>query len=376
MRFLDGNGTELAGYDFNGEANDASPSDLSFGVVVAFPATTAEIELVRKRDDLVLDRHFLSANPPSVSQVELLNPPNPVTGTITLQWQASDPDGDSLHYDVYYTDDNGATYTAYALGLEEKSVALDTSQMGGSTQARFRVVANDGTRTAEAESATFTMAAKPPTVLILTPQDGLGVVYGTAVNFTAEVEDLQGHVPDGNMQWYVNGTATGIFGPEYTAYLLPVGRNRVSLRATSSSGQVTEEGVTVIVHDNLEYPGPALSVGPDQISWQVAEGTAAPQQATLTISNIGTGELNWTAGESASWLTLSPVAGGTPGIFVLVADPTAVTPGVPVGTVVTISGDNGQTVQLPVSLLVGQSPAWFPPAGNVIYDLFLPVGLR
>ncbi len=376
MRFLGSGGNELAGYDFNGEANDANPSDISFGVVVPFPTNTAEIELIRKSDGAVLDTHTLSANPPTISNVQLIGAASPVTDTIRLQWQASDPDGDSLTFDVYYSDDNGATYTAYALGITTNSVELDTNQMGGSNQAHFRVTANDGTRTAEAESPSFTMANKPPTVVILTPQDGLEVVYGTAVNFTAEVEDLQGHVLDGNMQWYVNGSPTGIFGPDYTAYLLPVGTNEISLRATNTVGLMSEASATVLVNDDLEYPGPTLSVGPDQVSWQVAAGTVAPQQAVLSISNSGTGDLSWMASESASWLSLSTTNGSTPGMLTLTADPTAVTPGEPVSTLLTISGDNGQTVQLPVSLLVGQSPAWFPPAADATYGLYLPVSLR
>jgi hypothetical protein len=278
-------------------------------------------------------------------------------------------------FDVYYTDDNGATYTAYALALTTTSVQLDTNQMGGSTQARFRVTANDGTRLAEAESANFTMANKPPTITILTPQDGLEVTYGTAVNFVAEVEDLQGHVPDANLDWYVNGSPTLMTGPFYTAYLLPVGENVVSLRVTNSQGQLSIKSVTVIVNDDLDYPGPLLGVGPDQTGWQVAAGTVLPQQAILTISNIGTGTLNWTASENANWLTLSATSGSTPNTLTLTADPTLVPEGVPMETMLTISGDNGQTLELPVMLTVGVNPIWGPnPDG--IYNIFLPVVVR
>ncbi|MGH2543352.1 MAG: hypothetical protein ACRDIB_11165, partial [Ardenticatenaceae bacterium] len=213
MRFLTEGGTELASYDFDGESSDAEPTHYAFSVVVPFPPETARIEVTRKSDGELLGTHTLSANPPTISNVELVDAPDPVTGLVKLQWQASDPDGDPLMFDVYYTDDNGATYTAYALALPTTSVELDTSQMGGSTQARFRVTANDGTRLAEAESATFTMANKPPRVVFLTPQDGLEVTYGTPVNFIAEVEDLQGHVPDGNISWFVNGNPTFVTGP-------------------------------------------------------------------------------------------------------------------------------------------------------------------
>jgi hypothetical protein len=376
MRLLDSGGNQLAAYDFEGDASDANPSNLGFGVVVPFPLNTAEVELSRLSDGLVLGTHQISANAPTISNVELVSPPDPVTGTVTLQWQASDPDGDPLMFDVYYTDDDGASYTAYALALSTTSVQLDTNQMGGSSQARFRVTANDGTRLAEAESATFTLANKPPVVTILTPQDGLEVTYGTQVNFIAEVEDLEGHVPDDQIFWYVNGAYTGLTGPNYTAYLLPVGVNEIEVWAFVSLFEFTVARVTVIVNDDLDYPGPLLGVGPDQISWQVAAGTTALQQSTLTISNIGGGSLNWTADEDASWLTLDANSGGTPGTLTLTADPTQVPEGVPMNATLTISGDNGQTVQLPVSLLVGITPVWGPNPDAYDFGIYLPVIVR
>ena len=50
----------------------------------------------------------------------------------------------------------------------------------------------------------------------------------------------------------------------------------------------------------------------------------------------------------------------------------------PLSTVITISGDNGQTLQLPVSLLVGVSPVWAveeaPPVET--QEVFLPLVVR
>ena len=358
MRFLNGDGAELAKYDFDGQANDADPAMYGYDVVVPFPANTKTIKMLRISDGAMLATRSISANPPSVSNVELVGAANPVSGTVNLQWQASDPDGDALIYDVYYTDDNGTTYTAYALALGEPTVQLDTLQMAGGKQARFRVTANDGTRTAEAESATFEMASKPPAVTFLVPQDGQEVTYGTQVNFSVEVEDLQGHVPDSSMEWIVNGKPAGVNSPDYTAYLLPVGSNAISLRATNINGQTTERGVTVIVNDDVGYPGPVLAVGPDQIAWQVPEGTTDTQQTELDISNVGAGNLTWTAGTEAPWLSLSAASGSTSAMLTLSADPTQVAAGTRVSTVIVINGNNGQSLELPVSLLVGVEPIW------------------
>lgn len=358
MRFLDGDGAELASYSFDGETNDAEPTHYAYDVVVPFPLTTETIELVRTSDEKVLATHQISANPPTITNVELVNASNPVTGTVTLQWQASDPDGDPLLFDVYYTDDGGATYAAYALGISDTSIELDTNQMAGSTQARFRVSVNDGTRTAEDESATFTMASKPPSVVILTPQDGLEVTYGTQVNFEAEVEDLQGHIADGDIRWSVNDGRMASTGSTYTAYLLPVGTNIVSVRATNGDGQTTEKTVTVIVNDDVDYPGPSLAVGPDQVHWQLAEGLAEQEPAVLTINNFGTGSLSWIASVDAAWVSLDAESGDTPGTLTLSVDSSQLTAGEPLNTTLVITGNNGQTVNLPVSANGGIAPVW------------------
>lgn len=377
LRLLDGGGSELATYNFDGEGYDDNPGMYSFGVVVPVPAGLAGVEIVREADGQLLVTKDISSSPPSIGNVELVGASDPVDGTVLLQWQAGDPDGDALMYDVYYTDDDGATYTAYALALSANSVELDTTQMGGSTQARFRVTANDGMRTAEAESATFTMANKPPSVTILTPEDGLEITYGTPVNFVGEVIDLQGHVPDGSMQWYLNGEATGVFGPYYTGYLLPVGTNQVTLRATNSAAQIGEGSVTVVVNDDLGYPGPTLAVGPDQIGWHLAADANAAQPAVLTISNVGTGSLSWTASEDVPWLSLGATSGDTPDTLTVTADPAAVAAGEPAETVITISGNNGQTVEIPVSLLLGVNPVWDPPQGQgPLYPVYLPLTMR
>lgn len=369
MRLLGGGGSELAGYDFDGDANDASPDNYGFAVVVPFPANTAEVELVRNSDNAVLATTALSDNPPAVSDLTVN-----VGRQATLEWEANDPDGDPLSFDVYYSDDNGTNYTAYALGVMTDTLSLDSTQLPGSDQARFRVMASDGMRTAETESAAFSMPYKIPQVTILTPEDGFEVTYGTAVNVIAEVDDLQEHIPDGNVVWSLNGAPTGDTGPAATFNLLPVGENTLTVEASNSQGLTGQASVTVIVNDELAYPGPLLSVGPDQVSWQVAPDVSAGQQMTITIGNAGAGELTWTASSNAPWLSLSDESGSAPGALTLTADPTAVLPGVPAETTLIISRDNGQTAQIPVSLLVGASPIWTNPDGPTA--LYLPLTVR
>jgi hypothetical protein len=200
------------------------------------------------------------------------------------------------------------------------------------------------------------------------------VRYGTQVNFAVEADDLQGHVPDANLTWRINGAAVpGATGPTFTAGLLPVGSHTVTARAVNSAGLVTQQTMTVIVNDDVHYPGPLLAAGPDQVSWHVPAGTTAPQQRTLDVSNAGGGTLSWTATESANWLTLSIVGGTNDGTINLTADAALVPTGEVAATTLIIAGDNGQSVEIPVSLRVGASPAWFPPEPPSGHALYLPL---
>ena len=46
---------------------------------------------------------------------------------------------------------------------------------------------------------------------------------------------------------------------------LSVDANEITLRTTNVNGQLTEHSVTVVVNDDVGYPGPMLAVDPDQL---------------------------------------------------------------------------------------------------------------
>ena len=373
LRLLDAGSRELAHYDFSADAFDAAPDSYAYNLVVPFAPATTRLEIVRRSDNRLLGSLPVSANTPLIGNVRLVNPPSPVRGPVTLAWDASDPDSDPLHFDVYYTTDGGASFKAYALGLSAQSVTLDTAQMAGSPAAQFRVSANDGVRMAEALSPPFKMSHKPSQVAITQPADGLQVGYSANVNFSAEVSDVQGTIPDEQIKWYLNGADTGITGLAWTSEILPLGSNEIRVDATNSAGLTTQAAVTVHVNDDLAYPGPQLVVGPALISWQVDQENPTSQQATLALSNAGGGgDLSWTASESAGWLTLDANAGSTPGELQLTGNPSGLIPGILYHSTVRLESSAGQLVNFPVSIVVGPAPPW---GGNLDgqYRLHLPI---
>ncbi len=363
MRLLDASDGVLVMEPIITEQND-DLGRLGFGHVMNMAAGARKVQLIRTSDSLVLATQLISANPPQISNVALQGAPNPVTGVVTLGWTASDPDNDPLTYDVAYSRDNGQTFQPVAIGLTGLSAQIDTAQLGGSDTARFRVTASDGVNSAYADSATFNMANRPPVPSILTPENNLHIQYGQLVNFSGLALDPQdGTVADTGLLWT---TGQGQFlgeGPLLSLDNLPVGTNVINLQAIDSVGQFASTSVTVVVGDDLNLPGPTLTAGPAQVSWQVPAGSTTPQTAVVSINNAGSGDLTWTAGENAAWLGLSAaggtiLAGGDPAALTLTANPSGLAEGKTYQTQLILtkpaSGSvPAQTVIIPVNLSVG-----------------------
>jgi hypothetical protein len=109
LRLLDATNAQLSSQDFNSTLLGEDPME-SFALVVPFVsgARTLEISAVRTGD--VLATHAISANPPVISNVALQGAPNPVSGDVTLNWVASDPDMDLLTFEILYSTDGGNTF--------------------------------------------------------------------------------------------------------------------------------------------------------------------------------------------------------------------------------------------------------------------------
>ncbi len=358
IRLLSAGGTQLADYPFT-PSGDQDAAALDMGQVVPFVAGTRTVQIVRLGDGAVIATKPVSANPPTVSSVALVSPPNPVNGAVTLGWTASDQDGDALSFDIYYSRDNGTTFQPVRLGVTGSSTPIDTARLGGSGTAIFRAIASDGAQSATADSAPFTMADKAPQPRISNPQDGAHLHWGQLLNLSGEAEDFQdGGVASASLSWSTQRGALGT-GALLTVEELPAGTNVITLTATNSAGVAASTSVTVVVDDDLEIPGPTLQAGPAQIGWSVADGETAAQTAAITISNSGGGTLSWTASSDAAWLTLDSSGGTAPATLTLRADPTQVAGGGARATltisVAAGSGVSAQTLSIPVSLSKGDA---------------------
>jgi hypothetical protein len=373
IRLLDGSG-ELAHYDFTPVVGE-DDSVLLVSEFVPFVVGTTRLEITHPGSGDLAWSYDLSANVPVVSNVQLVSPPSPVSGPVTLDWDASDADGDLLTYDVLYSDDDGVSWQVVGMGLAASTAEIDTAELAGSLQGRFKVIANDGLNQGEGMSAAYNVQMKVPTITIISPADGQTFVFGEEVYFAAEVYDLQdGDVTD--IEWrdqtnFLLGTGT-----EFSQDDLIIGANEITVTAVNSEGLSSSVTFTIYVDDEWQPPAPALTIGPDQVSFWADEGATALQTTTVAVNNVGEGEFTVTVAENAPWLSVSPSGSNTPLQLTLTADPAFLEPGQVLSTDLVITGNAGsgtQTVMVPVSFGMGAITQPGSGGSGVIY---LPIIIK
>jgi hypothetical protein len=134
--------------------------------------------------------------------------------------------------------------------------------------------------------------------------------------------------------------------------------------ARVSTGANTPWTMTTVVFKNGGVPSPpTLSVSPASLSFSGTAGGASPAAKTLTIGNSGGGTLDWTASESASWLSVAPSSGTNSGTVTITPSITGLTAGT-YTTAITVAaaGASGSPKTIPVTFTV-DPPA--PPALSV-----------
>lgn len=351
-------GGVLASHSFTPEANeDAQVEVFTFLLVVPFEPGATQIRVVENGTNRVYFSKSVSANAPVVSNVALVSPPDPVSGVVTLAWDATDDDGDALRFDVMRTRDAGLSFEPVALSITTNTVDLDTAKWGGGTSA-LRVIASDGVLSGVGDGGSFSVEAKPPIVQVTTPADGLHVPWGTLVNFMAEVVDPQeAPIPNADIVWSnaYRILGTGLFASPTD---LEVGTNLVTVTATNAAGLTAQASVTVVVGDDLRFPGPKISATPTTVPFSVGATEVIPQGGSLSITNAGGGSLSVSVASDSAWLTLDGGSVGTynaPVTIALLVDPTALPDATTSTASITIqnNGDAGDALSIPVTVSKG-----------------------
>jgi hypothetical protein len=123
------------------------------------PTDVGEITVSRNAQEIAAVKP--SNHPPEV-KVTFPTGHEALNGKQTFTWEAVDPDGDLLWYDLLYSPDGGLSWLPIAIQLTEPRFTLSTNQLFPSAQALIRVAARDGFHTTNADSGAFTLQALSP----------------------------------------------------------------------------------------------------------------------------------------------------------------------------------------------------------------------
>lgn len=374
-------GALLASYPFTPEPLTDSPgAALGFTHLITDVAGSAAVRLVRLSDNAVLAERALSPQAPFLSAVAVNL--TPAGSRATLTWTASDPDGDPLTFDVFYSLDGGQSFMPVALGLASSPAELDTAWLAGGA-ALFQVVARDGTNLTPVNSAGFTMPHKAPEPQILAPAPGQVVPLGETLNLLGQALDPQtNQVGASGLTWTSDAGPLGTGGSLALAGL-PLGTHVITLTAVNSYSVAASTSLTFTVVEDVEPAGPSLAVTPAALGFTFALTDTQPQTATLTLNNAGGGELTWAVASAPAWLAVTPLTGTLaltatgPVEVQLSADPTllasyTLTESVLVWQAIPVDQEDLQTVVIRLQASRGLEWSGFSPAAAPI-RLYLPL---
>jgi hypothetical protein len=246
----DSSGDALFTRRFTPELTDAAGSR-AFFEIMPYPPGTAKVDVIAPGmgGDEVLETADVSANAPQVT----LTAPNGgeafgLDGVVRVSWTASDPDDDPLSFAVLYSHDDGLTWEALAVDVPNLTVEMQLSELAGTSEGRFRVVATDGLTTGMDDSdSTFSVGSKAPDVTILSPPDRSRVLQGSPVLLRGTGTDPEdGPLSDDALVW--SCSRDGLLGGGATRVeVLSQGVHRIRLRGEDSDLDAASRFISVVV---------------------------------------------------------------------------------------------------------------------------------
>ena len=205
----------------------------------------------------------------------------------------------------------------------------------------------------ESSAVTFTINNPVPTLTSLSPSTA---VAGGAT-FTLTVGG-SGFVSNSVVRW--NGSdrsttfvsSTQMRAGVYSTDIRDVGDNVVMVFNPTPGG-----GTSNPLLFSAGANRPTLSVTPEFLDFSATQGAASPSSRAVSITNQGSGTLQWAAEAKTSgggdWLKISPTFGNAPSFLLLTADSTGLSAGVYTG-LVTLRDTTGGTKTVAVTLVVSR----------------------
>ena len=155
-----------------------------------------------------------------------------------------------------------------------------------------------------------------------------------------------------------SGTGNGAVTATVNLSGLAAGTHNAAITITASGATNTPQTIPVTLMVTAA-PTPTIGLGASSLSFIGVQGGANPSTQTVTISNTGTGVLNWSASDSATWLMLSPTSGTDNGAVTATVNTTGLAAGT-YNTAVTITAagatNTPQTVPVSLTIMAASTP--------------------
>ena len=260
--------------DADGKVLSETPFEVSFyteygevnvtGFAFTIPYQSGTKKVVVKYNGELKDEFVLSANSPTVSVIAP-NGGESFSGSFTVTWTASDPDGDELSYTLLYSNNEGADWSILGMDINETSHAVNTSMLGGGTKCMVKVIASDGANTAEDTSnGCFTVETKNPIASISSPENNSEFMEWDRIEFSGFGYDLDdGILSDDSLVWTSSIDGVIGYGSSFTNSSLPAGMHLITLTARDSEGETTN--ATIVIKVLSRKPTPIFNFTPSKI---------------------------------------------------------------------------------------------------------------
>ncbi|NJM39822.1 MAG: BACON domain-containing protein [Anaerolineae bacterium] len=298
IRLEDKNGQVLSQHKFSPDENGG------IGLILPWQAAIAKVSLVK--DTVALAARSASAHAPTL---RITSPAN----AITLTWEASDTDGDTLRYAVQYSRDNGATWRTLTANITPTQLALTSDYLPGSSQGMFRVLANDGFHTAQAQSSVIALANRAPIVTV----DSVNAEYasGELLLLNGSAYDPEDGVLAGaSITW--TSSLNGFLGNELPLRLdtgtLFSGTHVFTLTAADGDGQETAMSVTTNISATPFSDIATLVTVPMSYSLWVPSDVQTRTTRMVAIRSASGLPISWTATSNSGWIKVDKASGKTP----------------------------------------------------------------
>ena len=223
-------------------------SEPDFAQLVPVTAGAARIAL-KDPNGVVLGSIALGGAAPTVT---ITSPTASFSGTVPISWTISDPDSSSFTSRIYYSPDNGVTWSEIGeLPDSGNFLSVDFSLLPGTNgNGLIRVLVSDGVNTGAATSPHFSIAKKTPSLVkILAPTPNFSQPAHDRLFLEGAAYDVDDGVLSGSsLAWSSDlqgalGTGSRLFA------LLQPGVHKITLTATDSDNNSIGATTTVTIGD-------------------------------------------------------------------------------------------------------------------------------